>query len=204
MQHEQQEVIESIRQELADLKEKMNKIYRLCIYGQNATCSPKLFIPYCETWISESPTQCLLKISDNESIRVSVSSTYQNHSDWQPQWLFNGKGEVSGQNGWASNPVKPSFIIISFLKPIEANVLTMTSRTAAANQAPTSFEIWGSDDSFNFILLGGFVDVVWAPNQQKYFSFDNNKSYRLYKILLKTSNDTVFGISGLNLGKLEL
>lgn len=182
MQHEQQEVIESIRQELADLKEKMNKIYRLCIYGQNATCSPKLFIPYGETWISESPTQCLLQNSNNESIRVNVSSTYQNELKWQPQWLFNGKSELSDQGGWASNTVKPSFITINFLTPIEANVLTITSRVNSAAQAPTSFEIWGSDDSFNFILLGGFVDVVWAANQQRFFSFDNNKSYHVYNI----------------------
>lgn len=201
-----QELIDNFHQLIMQYNEEMNKIYRLCVYGQYSINSPIFFIPYGQMWTVESPLSCSLLTDQHGKIQINVTSTYQNQQIWQPQWLFNGKTEleINGQNGWATEAQKPSSIIITFEHEVDANVLSITSRTQAPDQAPTGFEIWAGEDPSNLIIMREFTNIIWGPTQQKLFSFDNDKYYHIYKIVFKTSNSTIFGFSELNLGKLEI
>lgn len=87
-------------------------------------------------------------------------------------------------------------MIISFKKPVDANVLVIISRYAGnLTDSPSGFEILGSENTFDYTFLVGFIDVTWKPSQQRFFSFDNVKLYSVGHIFLvfndsQTLNET--------------
>ena len=67
-------------------------------------------------------------------------------------------------------------------------------------RGPKEWSFEGSDDNKNWILLDSRKDVVWANGSSpKVFSFENNTSYRFYRITLIDSSDNNY----LELNRLE-
>lgn len=140
----------------------------------------------------------------NGKITVIVSSVWEG-AQWNPKWLFNGKTATSDQQGWASGKELQPYIEIHFDNPVSANYLTITARTNSLEH-PTSFEIYGGQDSSNFIKLCEYDNLTWQVSQEKGFFFINDVAYKVYKIKILTvsgSPHPCVSFTKLNLGKIE-
>lgn len=189
-----------------NLIEIIYNLIHIIILKDMASCSQDIsgsisyFIPFGRNWLKESPTQASLT---NPMIRLTSSSSYRNSLCWHPCWILNGNKEISGQNGWATDDKNQQFLILSFKEAVCANVIYILSRGVNFDQSPTAFEIWGSNDSFDYHFIEAFEEPNWEASQEKHFRFNNIESYNHYKIIFNTSNSSIFGISGLNIGKIE-
>lgn len=161
--------------------------------------SDNKLIPICRIWTSKNREICFLY---DPKIRVTTSRTHKNLY-WDPKFLFNGKLAMGSQYGWASCDNSYNFIEMFFNDPVVANILYLTG-TGDCTYPPTSFEILASNDSINYDLLRAVKNVEWKSFEDKSFHFQNTKKYRYYQINLVTSNSTVFALSELNLGYVEM
>lgn len=161
-------------------------------------------IPIGQTWNIDSPTKNTLTYNGNFYI-VEVSNVDRDNQETHyPYFLFNGINETHGGNRWATDSYQDiAYIKIRFSRPIVANVLTMTARNGEdSQQAPTSFEIFGIKQNEASQSLNRFDEVIWTPNLNLTFQFNNRNSYSAYKIVFYESNfpTQYFGLSELNLG----
>ncbi|MBR1734044.1 MAG: discoidin domain-containing protein [Alphaproteobacteria bacterium] len=71
-------------------------------------------------------------------------------------------------------------------------------------QAPTSFEILGSNDGENFVTIKTFSELTWTQTEQKVLEFYNANAYLYYRIhsLSVCDGGTRFALSELNFGTL--
>lgn len=161
-------------------------------------------IPIGQKWEVESITKNTLKYK-NIQYTVCVSDVDKDNTRTHfPYFLFNGKKENERGNRWATSSHRTgAYISISFDIPQQANVLSMTSRNGQdCSQAPTSFEIVGSEEEISLYKKFG---VEWEENTKLNFTFQNTKSYYYYKIYFYTSDspECYFGLAELNLGMIS-
>ena len=191
-------------EQIEQLQKKLNMVYQLFLNSNKLEKPNNFFIPEGKEWNDKSPTEIFLD-TPNVKITVIVSSVWKG-AQYNPKWLFNGKLATSNQQGWASGKGLPSYIEIHFDNPVSANYLTITARTNS-KEHPTSFEIYGGQDSSNFNKLGEYANLTWQTSQEKGFFFINDVAYKVYKIKILTvsgSPHPCVSFTKLNLGKINV
>ena len=113
-----------------------------------------------------------------------------------------GTAWVSAEN----SDVTTHWIQIKFPTATICDAIWMRSRNDEYYiQAPTSFEILGSNDGENFITIKTFSNLSWTQAEQKILEFQNANEYLYYRVhsLSVCNNGTRFALSELNFGSLQ-
>lgn len=96
-----------------------------------------------------------------------------------------------------TNGFTTGWIQLDFGVPTPVNKLIMTPRTETLTASPKDFEVLGSHDGANFVVLGTFVNQTgWATGGKRQFSFENSTSYRYYRVNV-TKNDGYTGYTSI-------
>lgn len=159
-------------------------------------------IPLNKNWKNDSPQKCYLETEQGRTITVTASSTYGDYDNHHPYNLFNGKFDLNGDRWGTKNGVTNPFISIEFNYAVVVNTILITSRNGGnSREAPKNFELFGFDtENQSFVSLFVKNEISWNQNERKYFYFDNEKSFKSYKINFYVNNYIV-SIAELNLIK---
>jgi len=77
----------------------------------------------------------------------------------------------------------PAWLKYDFSRPIVINKYGINSRVNWS--APTAWTLQASDDNINFVILDTRVNIVYtATAETKWFTFNNAKGYRYYKLVI--------------------
>lgn len=96
--------------------------------------------------------------------------------------------------GWiTANNILTGWVQLDFGMPTPVNKLTITPRPETLIASPRDFEVLGSHDGSNFVVISSFTGQTgWTNGEKRLFSFENNISYRYYRINV-TKNDGYTG-----------
>lgn len=128
---------------------------------------------------------------------VTCSSELSGHLAY---YAFDGNSSTQ----WAttSGSAKNSWIQIQFPTATLCNAIFMKARNESNfPQAPSSFEIQGSNDGTNYDILKT-INTTWTQGEEKIISFFNEIPYLYYRIFIKEvqNNGDYAAFSTLNFG----
>ena len=132
-------------------------------------------------------------IASSSSVSVDTRSPYHAFDD------DTGTAWVSAE----SSNITDHWIQIKFPTATSCNAVSMQPRNDEYyNQAPTSFEVQGSNDGENFVTIKTFTGLTWTQTEKKILEFDNGSAYLYYRVnsLSVQNNSTRFALSELNFG----
>ncbi len=116
---------------------------------------------------------------------ASASSTYTSFS---PYKAFNGTRGTTGNDSWMTSNSRTGWIQIDFGKGVIANRVNI-SIVSNLTAAPKNFNILGSKDGVNFVILGAFTNQTnWTANELREYSFNNNEKFSYYKVEILENN----------------
>lgn len=130
---------------------------------------------------------------------ASASSTYTSFS---PYKAFNGTRGTTGNDSWMTSNSRTGWIQIDFGKGVIANRVNI-SIVSNLTAAPKNFNILGSKDGVNFVILGAFTNQTnWTANELREYSFNNNEKFSYYKVEILENNGhgTDVSIGGIQYG----
>ena len=138
-----------------------------------------------------------LSSSNQDGYETTASSQYNDgHASF---YAFDGDSSTK----WASSGTGTQWLQIKFPTATICNVAKITSRSDGyLNQAPTEFEIQGSNDAENWSTLLSQTNVTWtSTGETQTFAFQNNETAYLYYRLVITAD---VGGSDYSLGEFSL
>lgn len=116
---------------------------------------------------------------------ASASSTY---TSFTPYKAFNGTRGTTGNDSWMTSNSRTGWIQIDFGKGVIANRVNI-SIVSNLTAAPKNFNILGSKDGVNFVILGAFTNQTnWTANELREYSFNNNEKFSYYKVEILENN----------------
>ncbi len=138
-----------------------------------------------------------LSSSNQDGYEATASSQY--NDGHAPFYAFDGDSSTK----WASSGTGTQWLQIKFPTATICNVAKITSRSDGyLNQAPTEFEIQGSNDAENWNTLLSQSNVTWSSTgETQTFAFQNNETAYLYYRLVITADG---GGSDYSLGEFSL
>ena len=138
-----------------------------------------------------------LSSSNQDGYEATASSQY--NDGHAPFYAFDGDSSTK----WASSGTGTQWLQIKFPTATICNVAKITSRSDGyLNQAPTEFEIQGSNDAENWSTLLSQSNVTWSSTgETQTFAFQNNETAYLYYRLVITADG---GGSDYSLGEFSL
>lgn len=155
----------------------------------------------------------VLKEIEGKTYDVTASSTYSDAKTpidvLSVDHLFNGKNESESGSEWVSLNSPSQFILVSFSEQVCVNTIWMTVRNENCNQFPNEFTLSASNDKEHFSVIAHFSVLNLFPNEKKFFTFDNDKSYCHYRLNFIKSGfgnqyGMLYGFSEMNLGNFQI
>lgn len=109
---------------------------------------------------------------------------------------------------WLTNySIQAEWIKIDFSQGVVINRYSLTNNYGAnGSSMAKDFKLYGSNDDKEWVLLDSrYNQVAWKPGEQRLFGFENNKSYRFYKIeVLKNNGSTTKTVGKVNMLYVQL
>ncbi|MGG3504994.1 discoidin domain-containing protein [Paenibacillus lautus] len=102
---------------------------------------------------------------------------------------------VQETSGWTSNTINPSWIQYEFPTPKLIRRYSMKS-DGYPNRMAKDWTLLGSNDGVNWVTLDTRVNqTAWGANSVRYFDFNNNVDYKIYRINITANNGDTGAIS---------
>lgn len=192
--------------QIQKLESNIKNLFRILLDNHSLSEITNFFIPTGQNWNQDNINQFSISYQ-NVTYIINASSTFQDKAENSLIQLFNGKNEQQGGHFWRTQNCTESYIQITFSQPVHANIISITAVDQNVTESPSRFDILGGNDQENFIVLKSLDLWHWYKNERKIFSFDNNQSYKSYKLIFKVHSslegtEHYFSISELNIGEI--
>lgn len=130
------------------------------------------------------PTVPILTSNTSDpSVTIEVSSLYgTNYDGWK---AFDGLSAGDTRRWIASNPA-PSHLTVKYREPKVIKHYSVLSNTHTPS-APKDWQIHGSNDGLEWFLLDSRTNETGLTTE-KFYSFDNNAYYSMYRIYITANN----------------
>ncbi|MBU3020250.1 discoidin domain-containing protein [Aestuariibacter sp. A3R04] len=121
-----------------------------------------------------------------------------------PEMAFDGSSETKWlDDSGVPSETDPSWVDLAFASPVNVNTLAMISANDAPSRDPENFSVLGSnDDGETWTTLASWVGETFDERfERKSFSFQNAKSFSLYRINItkNAGDDSLMQVAELSL-----
>ncbi|MDK8188847.1 discoidin domain-containing protein [Paenibacillus sp. UMB7766-LJ446] len=151
----------------------------------------KILLSSGDKYYSNAPIRNLIpKMTSNTSpIGIARGSSKLSTNYWE-YYAFDGliDKETVYFYSWISSTTT-GWLEYQFPIKTIVNKYSLVNGVNYASIAPKNWEFQGSDDGVNYVTLDKRENIVdWVLWEKKYFTFNNSKSYKIYRINITANN----------------